>query len=290
MAKQRRRQPVKAYKNEQFLNSPDARILRIMAEFVEPLRRFKHQAVSDTIVFFGSARAIPLAEAEAKLDKARRNAKAKRGGKRRQKLAAAQAAVELARYYEQAEELAFLLTRWSKSLAGGKRFLVCSGGGPGIMEAANRGASRARGRSIGLNISLPMEQYSNPYISDSLNFEFHYFFMRKFWFAYMAKAMIFFPGGFGTMDELMEVLTLVQTQKVTKPMPLVLYGTEYWREVIDFERLAKCGTISPEDIKLMRRCDTPGEAFEYLRDELTRLHLKRGVEEVKPRISLKADE
>ena len=172
------------------------------------------------------------------------------------------------------------LTRWSQSsLKLGKRFYICSGGGPGIMEAANLGASRAKGRSIGFNISLPFEQKPNPYQSPELAFQFHYFFMRKFWFVYLAKALVVFPGGFGTFDEFFELLTLVQTQKTSKHMPIVLYGSEYWHEVVNFESMAKWGTISPADIDLFRTFDDVDETFRYLKSELTRLHLGRGAKQ-----------
>ncbi|MFC2171556.1 LOG family protein [Acidobacteriota bacterium] len=273
MPPNKRRKPVKAYKNDVFLNSPDARIIRIMCEFVEPLRRFKKQNVHDTIVFFGSSRAVPLQMAQRSLNQLKKRLGRSRTPSAQGKLRDAEAQVALARYFKEAEDLAYRLTRWSKALGGGKRFIICSGGGPGIMEAANQGAARAKGRSLGLNISIAHEQASNPYVSDALNFEFHYFFMRKFWFTYMAKAMVFFPGGFGTLDEMMEILTLVQTRKVTKPMPIVLYGREYWNDVLDLENLMLKGTIDAQDIDLYRWCNSPEEAFNYLKDELTRLYL-----------------
>ena len=252
---------VKAYKNESFMASPDARIMRIIAEYLEPQSRFEELHVKDTIVFFGSAR-IPSREvAAAELEAAKQN-----GGE----VERAKTRLAMSRYYEDTRTLAHRLTEWSKSLAGSeRRFVVCSGGGPGIMEAANRGASEARGENIGLNISLPFEQQDNPYITRRLAFEFHYFFMRKFWFSYLAKAMVIMPGGFGTFDEFMEVVTLVQTLKIKKRMPIVLFGSEYWDEVIHFEPMVKYGTISAEDLNLFFRTDSVDEAFDYITKELT---------------------
>ncbi|MBL8006114.1 MAG: TIGR00730 family Rossman fold protein [Ignavibacteria bacterium] len=176
----------------------------------------------------------------------------------------------MSKYYDDTVELAYMMTQWAKSLKKPNKFIVCSGGGPGIMEAANRGAAKAKGFSMGLNISLPFEQYPNRYISPELNFEFHYFFMRKFWFAYLAKALVIMPGGFGTLDELMEILTLVQTEKLHKKMTVVVYGKEFWDKIINMEKMAELQVISPEDLKLFRFVNTPKEAFEYLKDELTK--------------------
>ena len=252
---------IKAYKNEQFLNSPDARTLRILSEYIEPSTRFREFHVRDTIVFFGSARFIPQEEAEELV----RQAEAGEGD-----LEQAQKQLEKSRYYEAARELASRLTTWSKGLEGTeRRFVICSGGGPGIMEAANRGASEAKGENVGLNISLPFEQNDNRYITRRLTFEFHYFFMRKFWFSYLAKAMVIMPGGFGTLDEFMEVATLVQTEKIKSRLPIVLFGTEYWEKVLDFDALVDFGTISPGDIDLFFRTDSVDEAYEYLVRELT---------------------
>ncbi len=251
---------IKAYKNETFLTSPDARSLRILAEYLEPQSRFEELRVRDTIVFFGSARIVSREAAAAEVEAAR----AGKGDLER-----AQMRLSMSRYYEDSRELAFRLTRWSKSLAGtDRRFVICSGGGPGIMEAANRGASEAKGENIGLNISLPFEQQDNPYITRRLAFEFHYFFMRKFWFSYLAKAMVVMPGGFGTFDEFMEVVTLVQTLKIKKHLPIVLYGSEYWDEVLNFEPMVKYGTISPEDLKLFYRTDSVDDAYRYIVHEL----------------------
>ena len=230
------RRPV-AYLNQKFLNSPDARALRILSEFLEPLAHFRREKVRDTVVFFGSARL-------------------REDG-------------PLSQYYADARTLAKLLTEWSDQFTNNTyRFVVCSGGGPGIMEAANRGAFEANGKTIGLNIGLPFEQFPNPYITPELSFEFHYFFMRKFWFAYLAKALVVFPGGFGTLDEMMELLTLTQTQKLAKQMTIVLYGSAYWKEIVNFDALVKYGMISPEDLNLFQFADDPQAAFEILRGGL----------------------
>lgn len=264
--------PPKAYKNGEFLNSSDARILRIMSEFLEPQARFRHEKIKDTIVFFGSARIkerkiarTELREIEKQLQRVKKPTK-----EHLVNLRSAQTALEMSRYYDECVELSRLLTQWSKKLNHTNRFVVCSGGGPGIMEAANRGAQLAGGKSIGLNISLPFEQFSNGYISKGLNFEFHYFFMRKFWFAYLAKALVVFPGGFGTMDELIELLTLLQTDKIKKKMTVVVYGSEYWKKIINFEEMARAGMISEKDLSLFRFIDEPREAYEYLKESLIR--------------------
>jgi hypothetical protein len=183
--------------------------------------------------------------------------------------------VEMSRYYEDTEELAYRLTKWSKSLKKGNKFVICSGGGPGIMEAANRGAHRASGLSVGFNISLPFEQFPNKYISESLNFEFHYFFMRKFWFAYLAKALVIMPGGFGTLDELMEILTLVQTEKLNKKMKIIIYGKEFWDRVINLEAFAELRMISPQDLKLFKFVSTVDEAFDELKKSLNESYVKK---------------
>lgn len=262
--------PPKAYKNPDFLNSPDARLLRIMAEFIEPQARFRRENIKDTIVFFGSARINEKTVAIKALREIERVlAKTKRPTKELLlKYRSAQNAVEMSHYYGDCVELSRLLTQWSKKLNHSNRFVVCSGGGPGIMEAANKGATLAKGKSIGLNISLPFEQFANGYISKDLNFEFHYFFMRKFWFAYLAKALVAFPGGFGTMDELLEILTLRQTDKIKKKLTVVIYGSEYWKKVINFDEIARMGMISAEDLSLFKFMDDPKEAFEYLKQEL----------------------
>jgi uncharacterized protein (TIGR00730 family) len=257
----------KAYKNLDFLNSRDGRIIRIISEFIEPMSRFGKLNVKDTIVFFGSARIKPVKESVIGLKKLEKM-KASRN-----KIDEAIKNVEFSRYYNEAEELAYLLTHWSEHQKPPNRFVICSGGGSGIMEAANRGAKRAKGLSIGLNISLPMEQNPNPYITDSLNFEFHYFFMRKFWFAYLAKSLVVFPGGFGTMDELFEILTLVQTSKIRKKMPVVIYGEEFWKKIINFNELYKSGMISKKDTRLLKFANTPNEAFEFIKAELSKNYI-----------------
>ncbi len=257
----------KAYKNMDFLASREARTVRILSEYLEPQARFARYHIKDTVVFFGSARAeSPEAAAEA--------LRLARGGGDAEAIRRAEQGTVLARYYDDARVLASRMTDWSKGLSNsGRRFIICSGGGPGIMEAANRGASEAHGISIGLGISLPAEPTANPYITRGLGFEFHYFFMRKFWFVYLAKALVVFPGGFGTLDELFELLTLVQTGKSSKRMPIVLYGRAFWEDVLRFDALVRWGTISAKDLDLFRICDSPDEAFEHLRDELSRLYL-----------------
>jgi len=275
------RQPVKAYKNLKFLNSPDARALRILAEYLEPLTRFRKYQVVDTIVFFGSARTKPMKESRARLREIEEKIKKfeAEGKPVPQSLlderARAEVDLYMSRYYEDAVELARLITEWSKGLgdANGHRFVVCSGGGPGIMEAANKGAAKAKGLSIGLNISLPYEQKPNPYITKELIFEFHYFFMRKFWFAYLAKALVIFPGGYGTLDELFEILTLLQTGKIKKKMIVLIYGSEYWRKIVNFDAMVEYGVIDKDDLKLFKFVDSPIEAFEYLKNELTKRYL-----------------
>jgi uncharacterized protein (TIGR00730 family) len=275
-----------AYFNPDFLNSPDGRILRILSEYAEPLSRFRREKIQDTVVFFGSARFASLSQSEQALTILEKPGSAKPakpeqqpGGQDGDALQAAlkraHAAVEMSRYYEDARRLAHMLTEWSVTLPGKRhRFVVTSGGGPGIMEAANRGAREAGGKTIGLNIRLPFEQFPNPYITPELNFEFHYFFMRKYWFAYLAKALVVFPGGFGTLDELFEILTLAQTQKLAKKIIVIVYGKEYWNRVLNPEALADSGAISPEDTQLFSYCDTPEEAFDCLKEGLTKYHLQ----------------
>jgi uncharacterized protein (TIGR00730 family) len=257
-----------AYQNEPFLNSPDGRILRILSEYAEPLARFRREQIQDTVVFFGSARFHSRTTAEQML------ATAKRNGADPGTMQQAQATLDMSRYYEDARKLAHLLTEWSITIpARRRRFVVTTGGGPGIMEAANLGAQEAGGKTIGLNINLPFEQSANPYITPALNFEFHYFFMRKFWFAYLAKALVIFPGGFGTFDELFEILTLAQTDKLAKKILVVIYGSEYWKKLINFQSMIDAGTISPNDVNLFKMVDTPEEGFEVLRNGLTAHHL-----------------
>jgi len=232
------RRPV-AYLNETFLESPDARGLRILSEYLEPLSHFRDEKIQDTIVFFGSARITESGP--------------------------------LGQYYNDARTLARLITEWSSSIESPfNRFVICSGGGPGIMEAANRGAKDAGGKTIGLNIGLPFEQQPNPFITPSLSFEFHYFFMRKFWFAYLARALVIFPGGFGTLDELFEILTLAQTHKLESKIVIVLYGSKFWKEVLNLDALVRHNTISPEDVKLFQYADDPAAALQILEEQLTK--------------------
>jgi uncharacterized protein (TIGR00730 family) len=287
-----------AYLNPDFLHSPDGRILRILSEYAEPLARFRRERIQDTVVFFGSARFGDMDEAQQKLtvlqetgllqvasqEESPAAAASPSPDTHRALLKRAQASVEMARYYEEARQLARMLTEWAITLPGKRhRFVVTSGGGPGIMEAANRGAREAGGKTIGLNIRLPFEQFPNPYITPELNFEFHYFFMRKYWFAYLAKALVVFPGGFGTLDELFEILTLAQTQKLAKKILVIVYGKEYWNRVLHLDTMVDSGAISPEDEKLFSFADSPEEALQILKEGLTHYHLppqaKPGVEE-----------
>jgi uncharacterized protein (TIGR00730 family) len=259
---ERRFRAVKAYANEAFLNSQKARSLRILAEYLEPEARFEELRIRDTIVVFGSSRILSREEATKRL------AEAERTGKDLDKV---RKQYELSQYYEDTRQLAARLTTWSKGLSNtDRRFVICSGGGPGIMEAANRGASEARGENIGLNISIPQEQNENPYITHRLAFEFHYFFMRKYWFAYLAKAFVIMPGGFGTLDEFMEILTLIQTQRIRKKCALVLFGSSYWDKVLKFEPFVEFSTIDPRDLQLFHRSDTVDDAYEYLTGWLTK--------------------
>ena len=263
-----------AYENESFLNSPDGRILRILSEYIEPISRFRREQIQDTVVFFGSARFDGLATAKDKLAELESTASQFPDLELDRRRKSALAAVDMARYYEDARRLAFLLSEWSIQIPARRhRFVVTTGGGPGIMEAANLGAQDAGAKTIGLNIALPFEQMPNPHITPSLNFEFHYFFMRKFWFAYLSKALVIFPGGFGTLDELFEILTLAQTQKLAKKILVVIYGSEYWNRLINFQTMVDAGTISPEDLELFKIVNSPEEGFEFLRDGLTKYHL-----------------
>src|SRR3954464_3266947 len=247
-----------AYLDPIFMESEDARPLRILAEYQEPLRRFKEPHIQDTVVFFGSARIHSREQAAEALERLERRFGARASAERDAHIARGRKAVEWSRYYEEARELARLCTEWSKSLASEHhRFVVTSGGGPGIMEAANRGAREAGGKTIGLNIRLPFEQGINPYVTEGLQFEFHYFFMRKFWFAYLAKALVIFPGGFGTCDELFEILTLVQTDKLSKKIQVILYGRAYWDEVLTYKPMPEWGEIAEQDLELLHYADTP---------------------------------
>ncbi len=279
-----------AYENPEFLNSPDGRLFRIMSEYQEPMARFRRERIQDTVVFFGSARFRALDVATSELELLENTGSARpapedeqpaspqereSGDVSARKLRLAEAAVDMAAYYEDARRLAGILGSWSKSLPGRRhRFVVTSGGGPGIMEAANRGASEAGCKSIGLNIRLPFEQQPNPYITPQLSFTFHYFFMRKFWFAYLAKALVVFPGGFGTLDEMFELLTLAQTHKLAKQITVVIYGSAYWKSVINLEAMADRGAIAFKDLDLFQFADTPEEAFAILKAGLTEHHLQ----------------
>jgi uncharacterized protein (TIGR00730 family) len=278
-----------AYENPGFLNSADGRLIRIVAEYIEPLARFRREQIQDTVVFFGSARFRGREEAHHALELLENTGSTRPAPSHEQPASApeiaagqatelqlkrASAAVEMARYYEDARRLAGLLTGWAKTIPSRRhRFVVTSGGGPGIMEAANRGAYEAGGKTIGLNIRLPFEQAPNPYITPSLNFEFHYFFMRKLWFAYLSKALVVFPGGFGTLDEMFEILTLAQTRKLADKITVVIYGSEYWKKVFNLDVLVDTGAISPKDIELFQFADTPEQAFDLLRRGLTENYL-----------------
>jgi len=279
-----------SYQNPAFVNSPDGRLVRIISEYSEPLARFRRERIQDTIVFFGSARFRAQDDASRELELLDKPGSAAPAPEEEQPATheeiaqgtatdlqrrRAEAGVEMARYYEDARRLASMVTKWTQTLKGRRhRFVVTSGGGPGIMEAANRGAYEAGGKSIGLNIRLPFEQAPNPYITPSLNFEFHYFFMRKYWFAYLAKALVVFPGGFGTLDEMFEVLTLVQTEKLAKKISIVVYGSAYWNSILNLDVLVDKGAISAQDLALFQMADTPEEAFEILKNDLTRHHLE----------------
>jgi uncharacterized protein (TIGR00730 family) len=288
-----------AYEDPDFLNSPDGRPVRILAEYQQPLSRFRRERIQDTVVFFGSARFISHDAAHKELRLLDNTGSAQFAPESEQpapisnatgepispaessdiRLKRAHAAVEMARYYEDARKLAGMMSTWAKDLPGRRhRFVVTTGGGPGIMEAANRGAFEAGCKTIGLNIKLPFEQRPNPYLTPELNFEFHYFFMRKYWFAYLAKALVVFPGGFGTLDEMFEILTLAQTRKLAKPITVVIYGSSYWKTIINMQEMADKGAISIKDLDLFTFADTPEQAFEILRDGLTKNHLESAYE------------
>jgi len=267
----------KSYENLDFLNSAVARPIRVLCEMIEPQKRFYKHRIKNTIVFFGSSRALPISDARKNLtDLEHRGAQPGQSPRQyEQEIEGSKCQVKLARYYQDAQELARKLTQWSMEISNpSKRFIICSGGGPGIMEAANRGAHLAGGQSSGLNISLPEEQDPNPYQTMDISFEFHYFFVRKFWFFYLAKALVVFPGGFGTLDELFELLTLVQTEKTKKYMPIIIYGREYWDELIDFDAMIRWNTIAADDMKLFHFIDDVDTAFEFLKKKLTHIYLK----------------
>jgi uncharacterized protein (TIGR00730 family) len=275
--------PPVPYLNDNFLKSPPARVLRILAEYLEPSDRLRRAHIRDTIVFFGSARSpSPEVAAQRLADVKAQLARSGTSPELDQALKRAEVGVKLARYYQDAVELSRRLTEWSKSLTGNRDFIICSGGSGGMMEAANRGAAMAGGKTIGMNIQLPEEQAVNSYVPPELVFNFHYFFMRKFWFVYLAKALVVFPGGYGTMDELFEVLTLIQTAKPSKIMPVVLYGNEYWNEVIDFDAFVRWGTVSPGERDIFYRTDTVDDAYQYLTGRLEELYMMPdGLAEVK---------
>jgi len=261
--------PEKAYKNLEFLNSPPARHIRILCEYEEPRQRFKAEGVRDTVVVFGSARArtadvaqVEFDEAKAAFDANPEDASAQKAFYR------ARGAVRMAEYYDDVREFSRRMTEWSMNREG-RNYYICSGGGPGIMEAANRGAADVPGgRSVGLGISLPFEAGCNQWVTPELAFEFHYFFTRKYWFLYLAKGLVIAPGGFGTLDEFFETLTLVQTQKVKKRIPIILFGTEYWSKVFNLEAMVEFGTISPQDLDLFLVTDSVDEAYEYMVKEI----------------------
>ncbi len=300
------RHPSLAYENAEFLNSPDGRMLRIMAEYQEPMARFRRERIQDTVVFFGSARFRALDVAHSALELLENTGAARpapqgeqpataeeieNGEASGRRLRLAEAAVEMAQYYEDARQLAGMVATWAQGLPGKRhRFVVTSGGGPGIMEAANRGAFEAGCKTIGLNIRLPFEQHANPYLTPALSFDFHYFFMRKYWFAYLAKALVVFPGGFGTLDELFELLTLAQTKKLAKKITVVIYGSSYWKNVINLELLAEKGAIAAADLELFQFADTPEEAFRLLKTGLTENHLDSEYEREQRRLEDAPDE
>jgi uncharacterized protein (TIGR00730 family) len=264
-----------AYHDDVFMESLPARPLRIIAEYLDPLSRFRRENIADTIVMFGSARIKSREEALSAMHHLKKASKrTQQTSSWRQRRAAAKRELAISRYYEDARELSRRITEWSMTLGSDpRRFVVCSGGGPGIMEAANRGAHEAGGTSIGLSIQLPHEQRPNPYITPELNICFHYFFMRKLWFAQMAKALIVFPGGFGTMDELWEMLTLLQTGKLSSHHLILIYGRKYWDKVINWKTMVQAGTMNERELKLLKFADTVDEAFERLREDLKHHHL-----------------
>lgn len=279
---------VKAYHNENFLSSSDGRTLRLLAEYLEPQARFKKHKIMDTIVFFGSARLKSRKEALTDFNKIK-NVNPKSIANFPQEFRKAQHHLEMSKYYEDAVELSKRLTEWSMNLeTNANRFIICTGGGPGIMEAANRGAKKAGGYSVGLNISIPFEQYVNPFVTKELSFEFHYFFMRKFWFAYLSKAFVVFPGGFGTFDELFEILTLVQTDKIRKKLAFVIYDEKYWKSVVNFDALIEHGVINESDLKLFHFCNDVDSAFKIVKDHLEKNFMKEKEPTIiEPRINIK---
>ncbi len=283
----KKKQVYKAYENLDFLNSSDARILRILSEFLQPQTKFRKHKIIDTIVFFGSARLKSKREAMAEYNKFKTiNPSTTRLA---ESLRKAQHMVNMSKYYEDAVSLSRRLTEWSMGLATfANRFIVCTGGGPGIMEAANKGAKLAGGYSVGLNISIPFEQFVNKYVSPELRFEFHYFFMRKFWFAYLAKCLVVFPGGFGTMDEFFEIMTLLQTGKIKKKMQVIVYDEKYWKNVINFDGLVTNELINSNDLKLFSFCNSVDEAFEAITKYFKKHYLtKNEIGQVEPKVDLR---
>lgn len=271
--------PKVPHEDKQFLESTPARPLRILAEYIEPLVQLKREGIGDTIVMFGSARIEPEETAKARWTRLKKAnvKKLSAEGRTRHRAAIKQAKsiLEMSRYYEEARQLSHKITSWASTLGPKpRRFVICSGGGPGIMEAANRGAYEAGGKSIGLSIELPHEQFANPYISPGLSFNFHYFFMRKLWFAQIAKALIVFPGGFGTMDELWEMMTLLQTGKMTKGKLILIYGRKYWNEVLNWRAMVRWGTINEDEYRLLQFADNVDEAFDVIRSGLERYHMQ----------------
>lgn len=268
-----RKPPKKSYENLDFIHSSDGRMIRILAEYLEPGTRFRKYHILDTIVFFGSARLKSRRQAQREYNKMK-NIDPKTPNIA-EKLRKCQHDLKMSKYYEDAVELSKLITKWSKELdIFENRFIVCTGAGPGIMEAANKGAKKAGGYSIGLSISLPFEQAINKYVTPQLGFEFHYFFMRKFWFAYLTKALIVFPGGFGTMDELFEILTLVQTGKIKKELKIIIYDEKYWKSIVNFDGLVNNGVISKTDMNLFTFCNSPEEALKEITEHLEKYYLK----------------
>ncbi len=267
--------PKVAFRNAEFMESVAARPIRILGEYLDPLTKLRREGVGDTIVMFGSARIHPRDRAAAQLERLERELKGRRTAAQRARLRKARSALEMSRYYEEARELSRLITAWAMSFGDRpRRFVICSGGGPGVMEAANRGAAEAGGKSIGLSIELPHEQFPNPYISPELSFNFHYFFMRKLWFAQLAKALIVFPGGFGTMDELWEMLTLMQTRKVPRNSLILIYGRRYWDQVLNWRAMLRWGTINEREYGLLQFADTVDQAFARIRAVLEKYHMK----------------
>ena len=279
--------PKKAYEDEDFLSSADGRSLRILSEYFQPKSKFRKHKIMDTIVFFGSARL--KSKRESLIDYNKIKKMSPRSQNFAQKLRHAQLMLKMSYYYEDAVELSRRLTEWSLNLeTNANRFIVCTGGGPGIMEAANKGAKKAGGYSVGLNISIPFEQFVNKYVTSELSFDFHYFFMRKFWFAYLSKALIIFPGGFGTMDEYFEILTLVQTEKIKKRLLLIIYDEKYWKSIINFEALVEKGMISDSDLKLFNFCNSVDETFEKIVRHLNKYYSKaKEPEVIEPILDLK---